>query len=479
MIPSARPLRSTLIAVTCAALLAATLATPAGAGFGAGDPESEQHFPSTSHLELSLVNRTYVPEADAWDIVIEGTLDSNAICLPAIFDCIVEPQVSPTGGSLTDTTCLSPQWNHLIFFFQHCIKQFPSAGHDQKFRFTYRTNPGVTSGTFTSTVRFGRGFLPFIFNPLAQASITVDLDVTLHVLKECPDTVSSGEAVECAITVTYPDDGGGGPPITDTTVTDVPPAEFGTNALVAGPSGATWNCVDVACTLAAGSLDPGDVQTFVYSAQVTPTPDGGDVVNTAVLTYDDGSPQETSHSDAITIIGDDDTDVTLTKDPDEAIVEPGQEASYTITVTNDGSPSGLPNDAVNVRLTDTPSPYLLGATLAHVSGVGAWTCAALECVTPTMPLGAAVFRVTGTVATDIPPDTPLVNQAAIRWDNDIFGPDFPVQVGAAIEINMPPPAAPPSLPRTGGDVVPLTLGAAMLVAFGALLARLARARRAA
>ena len=50
------------------------------------------------------------------------------------------------------------------------------------------------------------------------------------------------------------------------------------------------------------------------------------------------------------------------------------------------------------------------------------------------PLDADGVAVGGTVAGTAAPDSAIVNEVQVRWDNDILGPDFPISAGAAIPV---------------------------------------------
>ncbi len=436
----------------------------------------------SSDIDQELVSRTF--DTDHWTIVIEATLDSNVVCHLFLFQCVVQPEQSPTNMSLVGVECLSPGWAHIYLdvlgFTRDVCARFDHhhAGTDQRFRFTYRTDPGVVSGTVSEKVIFYR-FPEEIFFVRAMDTIVVDLDVELDVTKTCPDTVTAGTSSSCTITLIYP---GQGPAVTTVSMTDTPPAEFVNGALTHTSGSGTWNCVALTCSLV-GNYSPGDATTFTLSFDVTPSADG-EVVNTANGTWDSGSASDTAE---VTIGQPTDTTLSIIKIVDGARPRPGDPLRWTIIVTNEG-----PVAALNVRVSDMPGEFVRGAHMRFDSGVGVWACTLVECTTASMPLGDAVFVVNGFVADNAPPGTVITNEAEVEWDNDIFGPDFPIRVGAQVVVAEPPPAPPtpstPSapgptpvadragtLPMTGsGGLTTLVVAGLLLVLAGAVLLRVDR-----
>lgn len=435
-----------------------------------------------SSIDQELVSRTF--DTDHWTIVIEATLDSNVVCHLFLFQCVVQPEQAPTNMSLINVECLSSGWNHVYLnvlgFTRDVCARFDhhQAGNDQRFRFTYRTDPGVVSGTVSEKVNFYR-FPEEIFFVRAEDTIVVDLDVELDVTKTCFDTVTAGSSSSCTITLSYP---GQGPAITPVSVTDAPPAAFLNGALVYVSGSGTWNCAGLTCTIV-GNYSPGGATTFSFSFDVAASADG-EVTNTAGVTWSTGSAFDSAD---VTVKQPTDTTLTIIKVVEGTTVKPGGPVTWRIIVTNEG-----PVDALNVRVADMPGPFVQGALMAFESGIGTWTCSVLQCTTALMPLGDAVFVVNGLVATNAPPGTVITNEAEVEWDNDVFGPDFPIRVGAQITVAEPPappvPPAPPApapepvsagtLPLTGSGGLPTMLvAAALLLLLGSALARVNHGRR--
>ena len=409
-----------------AAPAAARAVSPAAAVCGT-DPECRK-----DKLKLALVSRTF--DTDHWVIVADATLDSNRVCLPIAFNCIVDQATAPSNASLTQLQCQSLGWNHLLVFRDHCLKQLGFAGFHQKFRFTCNTNPGVTTGTVNLKVEFGRGFLPDVFEQLATASLAVDLGLPrLDIAKSCPDTVGSGQTLACTVTVTYPvGPGPAGPPITGIAVTDTPDGALagfvpgGTLGTPVGPGG--FGCALLVCS--GGTLSPGQSVSFTYGGTVGPTATGGAGVNTAGVAWAGPVAGGAGPVEApVTVVGTGDTSLVVEKVTSQTTVKPGGTVTWTVTVTNQG-----PLPGTTVVVTDTPPAAMSGVTMTYASGVGTWACSGLSCTTASMPVGSASFTVTGTVSASATSATPLVNEVGVTWANDIEGPDFPVTAGSAVEV---------------------------------------------
>ncbi|MFN7149851.1 MAG: hypothetical protein ACK4V6_10260 [Microthrixaceae bacterium] len=452
--PVPRPARHVVrCAVIAICLLAPAAVAGAAGAAGPADPlvaaADDRH--GRSVLALELVDRTFDVDTGAWTLVVEGRLDSRALCLPVLFDCVVEPQ-EPAGATLSAVDCLSPWWNHLGSFDDRCIKQAFVIGHDQKFRFTYVTDPGVAPAALDVDVRVGRGFLPVIIRELTAASLQIDLTASADVVKQCPAVgVVAGEVFECEITVSSPDPGDAPPPIDVAVLTDSGvPGELVTDESLTGPAG--WSCADSTCTLSDPTFDPGQSAVFTYRATATATRDGGTFENTATLSYGVGTPDATAtSSDRVVVVGELDTDLVVEKVAMTASARPGEAVSWVVSITNDGLP------ADDVVLTDLVVGAVEGLSVRYLDGVGTWECAAERCSTSSMTAGVARFRVDGTLAASATPGT-VVNQVDVVWTNDVFGPDHPAVAGAAIEVlgaavvpepRTPTTSTPASLAFTG------------------------------
>lgn len=447
-------------ALLCATLVfAGLLAVPPGAVAAQetvppSDAATFEARHGRSRLGLQLVERSYDAAAQQWVLVLEARLDSRAICLPLVFDCIVEPAADPEGATLTDVECLDPGWGHLGVFTDRCLKQLFFAGHDQTFRFTYRTDVGTDPASVTIGATFGRGLLPIIVQRLATAELTVDLRATLDVTKACDETtVQPAAPVSCELSVTYA--GADAGPVT---VAELADTVSDPSLLVDGTLGTSdpeWSCpgAGAPCSLT-GDLDAGDTVVFDYLATAADTQDGGTVDNSATLSYESGPDTLiATATDTLVVAGRQDTVLDIVKTADATSAAPGATLSWTITVSNVGVPGGAALDARSVVLSDVASDVVRDLRLLRLDGVGGWTCEGATCTTPTMAPGTTRFRATGTLAPTATPGSTVVNQTDVRWTNDLFGPEHPAVAGVSMAVAEPSvpssPARPSSLAFTG------------------------------
>ena len=431
--PTARTTLRRVLSVVAATLLiglvplvgSATTDTASAQQAGAAAVDNRR-----ASLDLDLVSRTYNASTSNWTIVAEATLDSNRICVPLVFDCIVAEQTAPSNATLTQVDCLSPLWNHLVIFRDHCLKQVLHAGYHQRFRFTYVTNPGVVSGTVDLTAEFGRGVLPYVFQQLATAALTVDLDTALDLATSCPATVDSAQSVACTMVVSYP--AAAGPTITGISLTDVPDGTYiqtgGTLSHTGGGSG--FSCGGLICS--AGSLNPGESASFTFAGSAATTTTGGDGSNRADLAWTGPTAGSVTQTDPIVVVGSGDTVLSVTKSADQTTAAVGSPVSWTVTVTNSGAPNGTPTTATDVVVGDVAPALVQNLTLVFTSGVGSWTCSTVTCTAASMPVGSATFTATGTVSAAATAGAPMVNEVGVTWANDIYGPANPATAGAMV-----------------------------------------------
>ncbi len=394
---------------------------------------------SRSHITQDLVSREALP-GGGWRVTIEATLDSNAVCHVLLFQCVVQPELAPQNMTLERVDCLSARWNRIqitlpvVGTVVDVCARFDAnrAGQDQKFRFTYTTP--LDTGSVDETVRFYR-FPEEYFFVRAQDTITIDLTASADILEECPDTVAAGAQIVCSVTV----DAHTGVP--SATVSISPPAQFGGASLVPDDnSGGNWDCTAVtACTYTPGPLPAGQ---YGFTTEATVSGPVGEVETCAAI-ESSGSPVGSDCDQVRVYDADVDTSVAVSKTASATEVDPGASLSFTIVVTNEG-----PNEAQDVRMDETPSEYLEGSSVRFTSGAGEWTCssgATLACSSPTLPSGgSATFEVTGTVSPSAPGGSVILNEVTVEYENDPFGPDYPVRDGAIVQVRgATAPAATP------------------------------------
>lgn len=415
---------------------AAAASSAGGAVQQAAAPEHRR----TSRLQLDLVSRAFDDVSDSWTVVVESRLDSNRICIPAVFDCIVQPGADPAGATLTDVECISPWWGHLGIFTDSCLKQLFFAGRHQRFRYTYVTEPGSAPAELAISSRFGRGLFPIMLQELASDDLVVSLTDQLDVAGSCPATVvQAGATFDCEVTITYPDNHPAGVPVTAANLAGALSGDTGVTLNGITTSSPEWDCTTVPCVLDAGQqIDPGDSATFTINATAAPSVVGGTVTNTATVDYGTPAKQAVATSQVI-VAGSGDTDLSITKVADQPSATPGQQVSWTITVTNAGVAGSVALPAGGVTVADVVPASITGLTVRHLSGGGTWTCDGAVCTNASMPPGTATFQVTGTVAAGATAGT-LVNEVDVTWSNDVLGPDFPVVAAGTITVQVPAPA---------------------------------------
>ncbi len=129
------------------------------------------------------------------------------------------------------------------------------------------------------------------------------------------------------------------------------------------------------------------------------------------------------------VVGNGDTDLEIQKSTTQTQVKPGGQVSWIVEVDNKG-----PLDALDVVVTDLAPAGVDGMSLTYASGVGTWNCSSVTCTAASMGQGKATFTATGTLWSGATPDTAVVNEVELRWENDILGPDFPITAGSAIPV---------------------------------------------
>ncbi len=385
---------------------------------------------SRSHLTQDVVDREPL-SGGGWRIVIEATLDSNAICHTLLFQCVVEPELNPTDLTLESVECLSPGWNQIQItlpivgtLVDVCARfDHHRAGLDQKFRFTYTTPLDV--GSVSETTKFFR-FPEEYFFVRAEDTVTIDLAAEADVHVDCPDSVAIGTSNSCPLTVEAFSN------VPTASVTFTPPAQFATAALTADTVPGDWDCSGgTTCTFIPGG---GTLPIGEYSFTASFTVVGPAATVDACASVTTASTDIASDCDEVEVYEDDtDTFLEIEKTTTVTVVEPGAALAYTITVTNTG-----PNPASDVRVFETPPPLLDNAAIRRVSGDGTWTCASgatLECTAPTLASGGvATFTVDGTVSASAAAGAPIVNEVTAELANDPFGPDFPVRAGTIVTV---------------------------------------------
>jgi len=393
-----------------------------------------------SQITQDLVDRSPLP-GGGFEIVIEATLDSNAVCHVLLLQCVVEPELAPANMTLQSVECLSPRWANInitlpvVGAVDVCARfDANRAGQDQKFRFTYTTP--LETGSVSETVRFFR-FPEEIFFVRAENTITVDLPNAADILEECPDIAEIGTQISCTTRVEVL--AGSVVPAAD--VVRTPPAQFVNSTFAPDADPGDWDCttVPLTCTYTAnGGTLPEGVYSFTGTSDVVgPVADVEDcsAINT-------GSSEIASDCDLVTIFAASDTFAALEMGADRATAPPGAKVVWMVTFTNDG-----PNPAQDAHLVNDTAILATNLSIRQVGGAGTWTCdvpgGVPVCdlaVGETIPVGeSSVFEIRGTVVPTAVAGQVVVSEVEVTFANDPFGPAFPLRDGTTVQVVVPEP----------------------------------------
>jgi len=217
-------------------------------------------------------------------------------------------------------------------------------------------------------------------------------------------------------------------------VTDAVPAGLG----FVSATGAGWTCGEAAgvvtCTRATLAVGPAPSISVVFSVPASYT-GANPIANSAAVAATTADPNPGNNTDGDTTpVGANTADLSIVKDDGGATVQPGNNVTYTLDVSNAG-----PSDATGLSVTDT-----VPAGLAFVSASGAgWTCGqaagVVTCTRPTLAVGAAPqISVVFSVPAGYAGANPIVNSASVASTstdpnpgNNTDGDTTPVGGGSA------------------------------------------------
>jgi uncharacterized repeat protein (TIGR01451 family) len=181
----------------------------------------------------------------------------------------------------------------------------------------------------------------------------------------------------------------------------------------AGAGGGICNASGSGNISEAVNLPAGSSVTFTVPCTVSPAATGT-ISNTATVNMMLGGPTDTnpgnnSATDSDTVGAQADLAITKTLG-NPGPVQAGQNAAFTITITNAG-----PSDAVNVVLSD---PFPAGTTYGGSATPATWSCSTaanvFTCSIASFPVGAtAVFQLAAAVNASVPAGTVLTNTATV------------------------------------------------------------------
>ncbi|MFK7916504.1 MAG: hypothetical protein AB8G14_00385 [Ilumatobacter sp.] len=253
-----------------------------------------------------------------------------------------------------------------------------------------------------------------------------------------PDPVAAGGT----ITYTIVAENLGPAAARDATLTDTVPADT-TLVTASLPAGCSSTGVTPGSTITCelGLLEPSDTATIAFDVVIDEDQaDGTQISNIATADSDtidpdasnDSNPAETTDVAVV-------ADVGIAKVANLMTAVPGEDLTYTLTVTNAG-----PSAAAAVVIDDDVSAiFEAGSVSTSVAGAPSGTMcdASVNCTLATFPVGAFDIEITGTVATNATTD--LMNAATVSTTSnqgtdalvDTADVDTPVAPSADLEIS--------------------------------------------
>jgi uncharacterized repeat protein (TIGR01451 family) len=369
------------------------------------------------------IDVTNAGPSTATDVAVTDTLPSGVVFDPATSD-----NRCSAAGQLVTCTLSSPL-------------AASGAGSSTSIVVGVTTSPALTGSVTNSAAVSSSTPDPDPGDDTASVTVPAAPSADLSVAKTAPVTITAGRSATWTVTITNagPSDAAG------YTITDAAPAGVTWTAIAADVAGATCVLATGACTMPQLAAGASATLTFTGAVAAGAT---GSIANTASITQAaTPDPDPADNSDSMTSPVQVLADLEVAKQPAASPGIAGTQASWTITVTNNG-----PSAASAVQLTDAVSAGLTLQTLS--SSVGSCTIATASCSLGTIPAGATVtINVVTLVGTDQAGVT-LTNTAAATSPSD----------------PTPDPPTVASLPVVGEADLSMTklAGAASVIAGGAV-----------
>lgn len=319
-------------------------------------------------------------------------------------------------------------------------------------RITATLDAAYTGGSLTNAAQVQADTTdPVTTNNTATAVVTpAAAQADIRVVKETLTTpVVAGSPVQYRITVSNL-----GPSVSrGVNLTDaLGTASYAAVSATTTAGSCTVTAGTVACPI--GTLPSGSSATVVVNATVRSTVTGS-LTNSATASATTADPVAGNNTGSVTDTVDASADLTISKRATPNPVVDGQDATYTITVRNNG-----PSVSRNVVVTDPiPAPLTFGSVTSS-QGTCTRNGAAVTCSLGDLPLGAAA---TITVVAGVPAAggaNGVTNTARVTADT----PDpvaanneasYQLQTGASADLSMTKTASPATL--TAGQAVSFTL----------------------
>lgn len=343
------------------------------------DPNEENNVATFSVLVTSVdvsVVKTGPATVTAADNISYGITVSNAG--PDAATAIELRDVLPPGTAFVSIAQNSGPAASCALAGGTVVCENLALGMNQSATFTLVLDPGAnTQVTNTATVRT-ENFDTDPSDDMSSVTTNVTPVADLAVSKTGPATVTAGTNAVYTVTITNL----GPSTATDVVLTDV----FAGDATFVSVTPSA-GCTGTTCTIAA--LAAGATATFTYTFQVA-SGATGTLDDTASVASPTPDPVAGNNSSPVssTIVASADVAVSKTG---PATVTPGNDVTYTVTVTNNG-----PSTATNVVLSD-----VIAGDATFVSVTPSAGCTGTTCTIGTMAPGAsAIFSYTFHVAPD-------------------------------------------------------------------------------
>lgn len=290
-------------------------ADPADAG--PGDPVT---------YTVIVTNRGTAPGSTTWTDTFDDRITPSLPTFAGAGECTYADDAGPLRSYSCDTAVLAPDGGKQTFTYTHTMPTEFVTGDPT----SDACDPGEYSVTNDASVLGGTD------NDADSAVVCVDADPAFEVAKSVDDDeVGPGDTVTYTVTVENTGDAPGETEVTDSFDSRLDLQTF--------PGSCTEGSATLTCQT--GTLEPGEVATFVYTAKVPSSFASTEAIGTGC------APDEYALANQVTVDVGGDTasetvcvatspDLGVTKSADPTATIPGGVIDYTIEITNSGSAAG-------------------------------------------------------------------------------------------------------------------------------------------